>query len=341
MYKKLFNPFIFLFSLSLIISACKKDEPHFFELDETTLSFEIEGGSQNIAILSNGNWTISNTANWLTVSPLSGNGNTTVTVIASENETFEKRETTLTFSSEIKTITVEITQRAKEFYLELDKTTLVFEADSESQNIKVLSNGTWIISNKADWITISPQSGDGNATIIVTTLKNKLPKGREITLTFSGETKIATIEITQKAYGVVINGVRWATRNVASHGTFVDSLENYGAFFLRGGAGNNSINDWNAGTELTPIKTANDPCPQGWRVPTWTELQTLRTIPSRWTAVNSINGRQFGRAPNTIFLPAAGSLHNFQGIQTLVLTVSIGVVLQQIVSLLFSKSLPI
>ena len=32
-------------------------------------------------------------------------------------------------------------------------------------------------------------------------------------------------------------------------------------------------NLWNGGTEANPVKTANDPCPSGYRVPTWTEEQ--------------------------------------------------------------------
>ncbi|MDV3926593.1 hypothetical protein CMT52_16025 [Elizabethkingia anophelis] len=34
-------------------------------------------------------------------------------------------------------------------------------------------------------------------------------------------------------------------------------------------------NAWNSGTETVPIKTSNDPCPTGYRVPTKTEFQTL------------------------------------------------------------------
>ena len=32
---------------------------------------------------------------------------------------------------------------------------------------------------------------------------------------------------------------------------------------------------WNSGTEQNPIKTEYDPCPEGWRVPTYTELKLL------------------------------------------------------------------
>ncbi|WP_078778458.1 FISUMP domain-containing protein [Elizabethkingia ursingii] len=36
-----------------------------------------------------------------------------------------------------------------------------------------------------------------------------------------------------------------------------------------------SINSWNSGTETNPQKTANDPCPSGWRIPTANEFGSL------------------------------------------------------------------
>ena len=40
---------------------------------------------------------------------------------------------------------------------------------------------------------------------------------------------------------------------------------------------------WNSGTEENPVKTDNDPCPEGWRVPTRNELNELRSNHSSWT----------------------------------------------------------
>jgi len=36
-----------------------------------------------------------------------------------------------------------------------------------------------------------------------------------------------------------------------------------------------AANSWNSGTEAAPVKTANDPCPQNYRIPTQTEFQGL------------------------------------------------------------------
>ena len=84
--------------------------------------------------------------------------------------------------------------------------------------------------------------------------------------------------------GVVINGVRWATRNVAGHGTFTRNPHDRGSFFT--------------------FHQARYACPPGWRLPTYEELQSLVVTDSEWTIVNRVQGRLFGTAPNLLFLPA-------------------------------------
>ena len=73
---------------------------------------------------------------------------------------------------------------------------------------------------------------------------------------------------------------------------------------------NNNL--WNSGTEEKPVKTEYDPCPEGWRVPTHTELDKLNNNFLSWTTVNNQKGRSFcgdytylANAPQ-VFFPAAG-----------------------------------
>ena len=69
---------------------------------------------------------------------------------------------------------------------------------------------------------------------------------------------------------------------------------------------------WNSGTESAPVKTKYDPCPEGWRVPTYAELAKLNKNYSSWTTSEGQNGRYFtgdytclDKAPQ-VFFPAAG-----------------------------------
>ena len=117
---------------------------------------------------------------------------------------------------------------------------------------------------------------------------------------------------------VVINGVRWATRNVGAPGTFVDNIEDAGMFFqwnrrqgwtvdVTGSVTN--VTGWNHSAPTgTEWESVNDPCPEGWRMPTGAELLSLRNAESSWITYNGVNGRLFGTAPHQLFLPTAGFL---------------------------------
>lgn len=101
--------------------------------------------------------------------------------------------------------------------------------------------------------------------------------------------------------------------------------KNQNVFFLGNPDNNDSwvypLDDslWNGGTDSDPIKTEHDPCPAGWRVPSYEELDDLRQN-KRW-ATNELcqSGYWFsGASPYTeaspqIFLPAAGFRYSRDG----------------------------
>ena len=90
--------------------------------------------------------------------------------------------------------------------------------------------------------------------------------------------------------GVIINGVRWATRNVDAPGIFARSPESTGMHFT-----------W---------EEAQNACPSGWRLPTAAELWILTVVGGidggLWVQRNGVGGRLFGDPPRQIFIPAAG-----------------------------------
>jgi uncharacterized protein (TIGR02145 family) len=116
--------------------------------------------------------------------------------------------------------------------------------------------------------------------------------------------------------GVVINGVKWATRNVEAPGTFAATPENAGMFYQwnrrTAWPSTGSVTDWDNSTPSgTEWEAANDPSPAGWRVPTRAELESLLNttyVTSEWTTQNGVTGRKFTDKATgaSIFLPAAG-----------------------------------
>ena len=123
--------------------------------------------------------------------------------------------------------------------------------------------------------------------------------------------------ISDNINGVVINGVRWATRNVDRPGTFAATSEDFGMFYqwnrktARSATGKKPT-DWNnskAGGNRW--KKANDPSPAGWRVPTLDEIKTLcdtDKVSNERITKNGVTGTKFTdkATGNSIFLPAAG-----------------------------------
>lgn len=72
---------------------------------------------------------------------------------------------------------------------------------------------------------------------------------------------------------------------------------------------------WNSGTDLAPVKTEYDPCPDGWRVPTFKELLSLCQNHSAWTTDDkgqngywlSGTSSYTDNAPQ-VFFPTSGTL---------------------------------
>lgn len=79
-------------TMSAGFTSCGEDDE--VVANPTSVSIEATGGTQIISVLSNTEWTVSCNANWLTVSPMQGSKNGTITVTASANNG-EARNSTL------------------------------------------------------------------------------------------------------------------------------------------------------------------------------------------------------------------------------------------------------
>ena len=124
----------------------------------------------------------------------------------------------------------------------------------------------------------------GTTTITVTTFDGGKTASAEVTVRLSSN---------QIDEGVVINGVRWATRNVDAPGRFAANPEDTGMFYrwgrrvgwsstdpiINSNGGRNWSNPFDEHWYRTWEKE-NDPCPTGWRVPTVAELHSLNSAGS-------------------------------------------------------------
>ena len=135
--------------------------------------------------------------------------------------------------------------------------------------------------------------------------------GGNATITVKAGDKTANCTVYVNA--TLINGVIWANSNVDAFRTFAPTPESAGMFYQWGKpkawAATGSVTGWDSTTSTDTTWTAdNDPCPNGWRVPTKAELQSLKNttfVTSKWTT----DGRRFTdiATGKSIFLPAAGA----------------------------------
>ena len=143
----------------------------------------------------------------------------------------------------------------------------------------------------------------------------------DLQLTIYGTTS-APFTLTIKLGSALINGVEWATRNVDAAGTFAAAPEEYGMFYKWNdrtawpSTGNVS---WNS-TSYPAAGWAeiNDPCPEGWQVPTKAEQAVLldtEKVTRVWTTRNGVNGARFTDKTSgaSVFLPGAGYRYHSDG----------------------------
>ena len=195
--------------------------------------------------------------------------------------------------------------------------------------------------NSSPWVSITPENGGvGSYEIKITLVPNTTGTERTAIITITSGDEDIIIRITQKYVteegislvpatpttdpGVIINGVRWATRNVGAFGTFADSPEDAGMFYQwnrpTAWSATGDVSGWDSTLPIGTIwERENDPCPPGWRVPTNTEIRALSLMSawghSSWTSQNDVNGTVVGIAPHQIFLPAVGH-RNAHGIHS-------------------------
>ena len=124
--------------------------------------------------------------------------------------------------------------------------------------------------------------------------------------------------------GVIINGVKWATRNVAAPGTFAANPEDVGMYYqwnreIAWASNGDDETGWdNTVPDGATWEKDNDPSPAGWHVPTFGDFKKLldiNKVSSEWTTINGITGRRFTdeASGKSVFLPATGYRYRTDG----------------------------
>jgi len=154
-----------------------------------TLNLAAENGSQqNFEINTSGNWDITNTTSWLTVSPLTGTGNATIMVTAQKNNIAELRMAAITISgTESNSKLLTVVQKADKPFMTLSADTVsIGNLNQSTANLSLLCNMKWKATSSADWLYLSPSNGLGNDTIRLTADENRTTSVKTAVVTIAG-----------------------------------------------------------------------------------------------------------------------------------------------------------
>ncbi len=175
-----------------------------------------EGGTLSFQVTSNLNWSVSSNENWLTLNQNEGNGNATITAVATPNGSSSSRTATLTFSGKegnASSVKITVSQEAGGISVTPTSASLLGEKGSTA-NLSVIATGNWTLSGYPDWLHPSATNGVGNTNIVLTSLSanDMSDEPRTATLIFSSNGMSAKVDVTQKS--ILPSGLRVETSNM-------------------------------------------------------------------------------------------------------------------------------
>ena len=208
-------------AIATLIAGCggtgTENEPEItpeikFTEDIVTSGISVESAEQSITLSFSTNvaWSATVSADWLTISPSSGEaGKNSVKVEVEENRTGQPRSATITISDKESTrkVSVTVRQEALKASLTVSPEFLEFSANKGEEMLNVTSNTDWVITKDAEWITLDSDKGKGLATIAAGVTENTSLTSRtgSITVSTSDGGIKKTVSVRQSGAAVVFS----------------------------------------------------------------------------------------------------------------------------------------
>ena len=192
------------------LTSCKPDEEEispsevYLNVYYDDIVFPSDGGDDSFEIESNGDWVITNDADWLTIEPSEGKGSCSITLTASASDLYDDRNTVVTVKAGDKTETFTVTQKYVEALL-VTKNKFDIPQEGGEFTVEVQSNisyGIVIDKDCQSWISEVPSSKALNTythTFLVESNSNTTKRDGSIEIIgSSGKTEAVNIYQAQK-----------------------------------------------------------------------------------------------------------------------------------------------
>lgn len=299
--------FVILAAATIALAGCKKEVTPMISISHNELTFDGEATSLSIQLVSNSLWSVSNTTDWITVSPMNGNGDSAISLTVLDNNGMP-RTGDIIFSVVGSAVKLTVTQDGTPT-ISVDPISLSFTPEGGSKTVSVGANKDWSVSGVPDWIKVTPASGSGSAasqTLTVSVESNEdVDRAGVFTVSISG--KSLNVNVEQAGTAFKYGGETYQTVVLKDGRTWMASPLKY---IPEGKTPSSDPNDGNGiwypyssdGKTVTPI-TENPQgylydyptafgaeisadnyksfegtrgiCPEGWHIPTRAELLTL------------------------------------------------------------------
>ena len=208
--KKL-NYLLFVAVMAIAFVGCRK--PVEVSFDAETQEIDAQGGSIEVTLKSNGEWTVNPTVEWITVSPMSGKGDATLTLTAEANSTGEDRTAQITATTKDNTAALTVTQGfvadppqppQPEYYLNVTPKEFQCGDAGGTFAVEVSSNMDWTVT-VPQWITCSVTEGSNDATVTLTVspIDGEISEMREAEVLFEGSFASDSVHVVQTAVPVL------------------------------------------------------------------------------------------------------------------------------------------
>lgn len=203
-------------AVTLSIMGCRKTIEVSF--GNASQELDAQGGSIELTLKSNGEWTIDPTVEWIAITPMSGNGDATLALTAEANTTGEPRSAEVRAVTKDNTAVLTLTQAALENYVRVTPKEILCGEEGGEFDIVLSTNIDWFVSSPS-WITCSSTQGSGDARITMTVspidTEHDVAESREAQVFFGNlivSEKVHVIQTVEPVLGIELtpNNLRFA-----------------------------------------------------------------------------------------------------------------------------------
>lgn len=346
---------LFCACAGLMLSCSKTEtETPSLETDTEAITAGTDGGDFNVKVTCNVATTTEivyeNGDGWIFLMPKVLKGDGTLMFQISKFPDYDAvRSATATITGDGVRKEIKITQTGRPkpvaTDLDLDIYNIYSDVEGGTYTVSVATGGEWTaVSDAPDWCTVENGSAMGVGQFTVKVAESEDYQYRTANVKVTAGTLERTVFV--QHVGTKIGDLVWANANVDEPDTFGKNCQVRGKLYqwnAKVGYPSYSANDHGDPDKVVPGFTGgqkdscsetwteeNDPCPDGWRVPTWDEVKTLigsdLSTPTFWFDYWMDNGMEVagayvgldrevmkaecgpGHLNGAIFIPQAGMI---------------------------------